>query len=71
MTTTTMSLEEIRRAGLEALERELGPVGMVRFLQQFDTGSGDYTAERAELLGKPTVAQLGEALQRMREQKQG
>jgi hypothetical protein len=68
MTTTTMSLEEIRRAGLEALERELGPVGMVRFLQQFQTGSGDYTAERAELLGNPTVAQLGEALQRMRDE---
>lgn len=70
MTTTTMSLEEIRRAGLEALERELGPVGMVRFLQQFNKGSGDYTAERAELLGNPTVAQLGEALQRMRDEEQ-
>ena len=30
----------------EALAHELGPVGMVRFLQQFETGRGDYTVER-------------------------
>jgi hypothetical protein len=24
---------------------------MVRFIQQFDTGKGDYTKERSELLG--------------------
>lgn len=62
-TTSTMpSLDEIRRAGLEALHRELGPVGMVRFLQQFENGSGDYTAERAELLGNPTLAEIVKAL---------
>jgi hypothetical protein len=27
-----MPMEEIRRMGLDALARELGPVGMVRFL---------------------------------------
>lgn len=57
-TSTTPPLDEIRRAGLEALYRELGPVGMVRFLQQFENGSGDYTAERAELLGNPSVAEI-------------
>ena len=41
-----MTLDEIRRRGLEALRRELGPAGMVRFLQQFDRGSGDYARER-------------------------
>jgi hypothetical protein len=66
-----LTMEELRRAGREALAPELGPVGMVRFLQQFETGSGDYTAERAERLGKPTVAQLGEALQRMRDEERG
>jgi hypothetical protein len=68
MTPATMPLEEIRRAGLDALERELGPVGMVRFLQQFETGSGDYTAERGELLGTPTVSELGDALRKMRDE---
>jgi hypothetical protein len=32
--------EQIRRAGLEVLARELGSVGMIRFLQQFDPGAG-------------------------------
>ena len=60
-TSTTPPLDEIRQAGLEALYRELGPVGMVRFLQQFENGSGDYTAERAESQGNPTIAEIVEA----------
>ena len=40
------TLEQIRIAGLRALRRELGPVDMVRFLHQYETGSGDYTEER-------------------------
>jgi hypothetical protein len=42
--TTEMTLNEIRAKGLAALARELGPTGYVRFLQQFEAGSGDYTA---------------------------
>ena len=30
----------------KTLPRKFGPVGMVRFLQQYATGHGDYTAER-------------------------
>jgi hypothetical protein len=41
-----MTLEEIRQRGIETLAQELGPVGMIRFLQQFETGHGDYSAER-------------------------
>jgi len=36
----------------KALAKSLGPVGMVRFLQQFDTGCGDYTREREKWLGE-------------------
>ena len=43
---TAMTMDQIRLAGLKALSRELGPVGMIRFLQQFETGSSDYTRER-------------------------
>ena len=46
----TMTLEEIRRQGVEALARDLGPVGMVRFLQQYETGTGDYSTERHQWL---------------------
>ncbi len=37
---------EIRKAGIESLSRDLGPVGMVYFLRQFEHGEGDYTKER-------------------------
>ena len=52
------TLDEIRRKGLEALVRELGPLGMARFLQQFESGRGDYTAERDQWLGDDDVEQL-------------
>ncbi len=50
MMTAITPLSEIRQLGLEALMERLGPVGMIRFLQQFETGSGDYTAERESWL---------------------
>lgn len=37
---------EIRMIGIRALKDALGPVGMVRFMQQYDLGYGDYTKER-------------------------
>lgn len=55
MPTSTMTLNEIRQKGLEVLSRELGPVGMIRFMQQFETGSGDYSTERHEWLQNETV----------------
>ncbi len=61
-----MPLEQIRLIGLKALVRDLGSVGMVRFLQQFETGQGDYTAERHTWLGKRTVRELVEEIERQR-----
>ena len=52
MNASAMTLAEIRLAGLRALSRDLGAVGLVRFLQQFETGSGDYTTDRHEWLDK-------------------
>ena len=40
------NFSEIRKIGLQALKDALGPVGMVRFLQKFENGSGDYTEEK-------------------------
>lgn len=37
---------EIRAAGMRVLKEALGPVGMVRFMQQYDSGHGNYTEER-------------------------
>lgn len=61
--TETATLEEIRRAGIEALRRELGVVGMIRFLQQFETGIGDYTEERRQFVGELGVGALAERIQ--------
>ena len=52
---STATPAELRRAGLEALVRALGPVGMARFFQQFGLGRGDYTAERDRILVYPSV----------------
>jgi hypothetical protein len=64
MTSTTPSQDEILRTGLEALRRELGLVGMLRFLQQFSRDPGDYTAERHHLLGNPSVAEIVASIER-------
>jgi hypothetical protein len=40
------NLPEIRRIGLRALREALGPVGAVRFIQQYEKGYGDYTQEK-------------------------
>ena len=57
-----MSPAGIRKAGLEAVAKKLGPLGMVRFLQQFETGRGDYTKERGQWLSdldmKAVVAEI-------------
>ena len=37
---------EIRKMGLQALTEVLGPVGMLRFIQQYEIGYGDYTEEK-------------------------
>jgi len=50
-----MTPTRIREQGLDALVKALGPVDMVRFLQQFELGSGDYTRDRGEWLKDITV----------------
>ncbi|MHB1420657.1 MAG: hypothetical protein ACYCX4_13940 [Bacillota bacterium] len=49
---------QIRKAGIEALAKTLGPVGMTRFIQQFDSGKGDYTMEREQWLEKVSIEQV-------------
>lgn len=67
MTTTSApaSLDEIYRAGLEALHRELGLVGMIRFLQQVRPPSGDFTAERAALHAGTTMDDVIAAIEKI------
>ena len=57
-----LTTEQLRVKGFEALVAALGPADAVRFLQQYDLGSGDYTRERTRLLGNKTARQIFEAL---------
>jgi len=47
--------------GLAALKRELGIAGMIRFLQQFDRGSGDWTTERTAWANRTTMNEIRRA----------
>ena len=50
MAVTVKDLEKIRQEGLKALKEKLGPVGMIKFIQMYSDGKGDYTEERKEKL---------------------
>ena len=55
MNTEYLTLHEIRTIGFEALLRELGPAGAIRFLQQYETGRGDYSKDRHQWLDQYSV----------------
>ncbi|MBI3958170.1 MAG: hypothetical protein HY328_05115 [Chloroflexi bacterium] len=57
-----MTLEEIRVVGLKAIANELGPVGLVRFLQMFETGKGDYSKERHEWVDRLSAEEIDQAI---------
>ncbi|GHT49146.1 MAG: hypothetical protein Ta2A_18370 [Treponemataceae bacterium] len=45
----------IREKGMEALTRELGTIGTVYFLRQFNNGSGNWTEDRKKELADVTM----------------
>ncbi|MGD0093852.1 MAG: hypothetical protein ABSE73_28420 [Planctomycetota bacterium] len=49
------ALIEIQRRGLDALARELGPDGLIRFFQIYGLGEGDYTRDRHKWLSNTSV----------------
>ncbi len=61
--------DEIRRLGLKALRREMGIVGMIRFLRFYNKGKGDYTAERHEWQDKMSVEEVYARIQARRQEK--
>ena len=69
--TETLSLYEIRTIGFEALLRELGPAGAIRFIQQYETGSGDYTRDRRKILPKKSArsGEIGREIMKKRQSK--
>lgn len=69
MTTENLTLYEIRTIGFDALVRELGPAGAIRFIQQYESGHGDYTRDRKKLLPKKSVREIGRQIVRQRQSK--
>lgn len=67
MSSTVRDLGTIRRMGIEALTEKLGPVGMVEFIRQFDSGYGDYTKERHEWLDDIDIETIVKLLESKRD----
>lgn len=63
MNIQTMTPQQIRTAGIAALSRELGVVGMIRFMQQFEMGQGDYSKDRHQWLDQYSVADIAKLVQ--------
>ena len=65
----TPTPEQIRTAGLAALKRELGTAGMIRFLQQFQPGRGDWATERQDWVQRTNLADIRKLASRVRRPK--
>jgi len=63
MAVTVRDLERIRRDGLKALKEKLGVEGMIKFIQMYSEGKGDYTKERDELLKDVTIEEFEKFLE--------
>jgi len=66
MNDQAVTLNEIRRLRIEALTTHLGAVGMIRFLQQGETGWGDYTNDREKWLGDPNLEKIYGEIQNLK-----
>jgi hypothetical protein len=66
-----LSPAQLQQAGLDALVKELGVVGAVRFMQQFDCGRGDYTSDRHKWLPKGDSATIAAEIIKRRKSKPG
>jgi hypothetical protein len=62
MTVQTRPLAEVTRRAIAVLARELGAADTLRFVNQFTTGLGDYTAEREHLFAEDTLEQILSAI---------
>lgn len=69
MTNENLTLYEISTIGFDALIRELGPAGAIRFIQQYESGHGDYTRNRKKLLPKRSLREIVRQIMKQRQSK--
>ena len=55
---TTLTLNEINKEALELLYNELGISKTIKFLNQFSTGTGDYTEQKENIYNDKTVQDI-------------
>ena len=60
----SMSLYQIRLEGWKALTERLGAAGAMRFMMQYDPGSGDYSQERQEMFADLTLEEVLASIER-------
>lgn len=58
MSMAIRTLSEINQQATAILAREMGIADALRFLNQFSSGSGDYTSERDQWLGNLSLEQI-------------
>ena len=59
---------ELQKAGLSLLAQELGTVGFIRFMQQFQPGRGNYTIDRRQWLDHLSVEDVLQLVQAEQDQ---
>ena len=60
-------LRVIREKGFKALKKELGASGMAIFIRQFESGKGDYTAEREKSLKDISIDDIVSSIKKRKE----
>ncbi|MDR2757839.1 MAG: hypothetical protein LBB78_00495 [Spirochaetaceae bacterium] len=63
------NMNTIRKLGIETLNENLGPIGMVEFIKQFDSGYGDYTKERHNWLAGLTIEDISTEIKKIKSTK--
>jgi hypothetical protein len=64
--TLTKDMNSIRKLGIDALSEKLGPIGMIEFIRQFDSGYGDYTKERHTWLDNLTIEDISDEIKKIK-----
>ena len=62
----TRDMNSIRKMGINALTEKLGPIGMIEFMRQFDSGYGDYTKERHVWLDNLTIEDISNEIKKIK-----
>jgi len=62
MNIQTKPLNKVTSEAIHILSKEIGVVDMVRFLNQYTTGQGNYTEERKELFNDMNLKDIVSAI---------